>query len=219
MDISKLTHGAKLVLGASIAFLIVSIFNWQEIDIGIASAGVEHVARLGRSSPGLLAIAIIVWEALRLAEMKIEIGLTPAMVTAALAILLLIFTVLKVPAASPTFAPTFWAWLGLLLAILVAVGAWAEHEDARRVDLRDGLVDEGRGRQRRRSREGRDRQGLRRRAAAAAPLLRLLRLRPLPPRPRRAAAPAAPPRRRRAGRRRAAVPPPRASEPAVRQPA
>ena len=44
---------------------------------------------------GLLAIAIIVWEGLRLANMKIEIGLTPAMVTAALAILLLVFTVLK----------------------------------------------------------------------------------------------------------------------------
>ena len=49
MDISKLTHGAKLVLGASIAFLIVSIFNWQEIDFqGIASVECQHVARLGR---------------------------------------------------------------------------------------------------------------------------------------------------------------------------
>ena len=42
---------------------------------------------------GLLAIAIIVWEGLRLANMKIEIGLTPAMVTAALAILLLVLHV------------------------------------------------------------------------------------------------------------------------------
>ena len=42
MDISKLTHGTKLVLGASIAFLIVSIFKWQEIDFqGIASVGVN----------------------------------------------------------------------------------------------------------------------------------------------------------------------------------
>ena len=94
MDISKLTHGAKLVLGASIAFLIVSIFNWQEVDLGIASAGVSMWHGWGVLA-GLLAIAIIVWEGLRLAEMKIEIGLTPAMVTAALAILLLIFTVLK----------------------------------------------------------------------------------------------------------------------------
>jgi cation transport ATPase len=122
MDISKLTHGAKLVLGASIAFLIVSIFNWQEIDFqGIASAGVSMWHGWGVLA-GLLAIAIIVWEGLRLANMKIEIGLTPAMVTAALAILLLFFTVLKF-LVSNEFR-TFWAWLGLLLAIFVAVGAW-----------------------------------------------------------------------------------------------
>src|SRR5262245_34855308 len=71
---------------------------------------------------GLIAIAILVWEGLRLANMKIEIGLTPAMVTAALAILLVIFTVLKF-LVSNEFR-TFWAWLGLILAILVAVGAW-----------------------------------------------------------------------------------------------
>ena len=44
---------------------------------------------------GLLAIAIIVWEGLRLANMKIEIGLTPAMVTAALAVLLLVFAFIR----------------------------------------------------------------------------------------------------------------------------
>ena len=122
MDISKLTHGAKLVLGATILFLIVSIFNWQEVDVaGFASVGVSMWHGWGVLA-GLLAIAIIVWEGLRLANMKIEIGLTPAMVTAALAILLLVFTVLKF-LISNEFR-TFWAWLGLLLAILVAVGAW-----------------------------------------------------------------------------------------------
>ena len=55
--------------------------------------------------------------------MKIEIGLTPAMVTAALAILLARLHGVEVPASSNEFR-TFWAWLGLLLAILVAVGAW-----------------------------------------------------------------------------------------------
>ncbi len=122
MDISKLTHGAKLVLGASIAFLIVSIFNWQEIDFhGIASAGVSMWHGWGVLA-GLLAIAIIVWEGLRLANMKIEIGLTPAMVTAGLAILLLFFTLLKF-FVSNEFR-TFWAWLGLLLAIFIAIGAY-----------------------------------------------------------------------------------------------
>ena len=122
MDISKLTHGIKLVLGATIAFLIVSIFNWQEIDFqGIASAGVSMWHGWGVLA-GLLALVIIVWEGLRLANVKLEIGMTPAMVTTALAILLLLFTVLKF-LVSNEFR-TFWAWLGLLLAILIAVGAF-----------------------------------------------------------------------------------------------
>lgn len=121
MDISKLTHGAKLVLGGTILFLIVSIFNWQAVDTVVGSIGVNMWHGWGVLA-GLIAIAIIVWEGLRLANMKIEIGLTPAMVTAALAILLLVFTVLKF-LVSNEFR-TFWAWLGLLLAILVAVGAW-----------------------------------------------------------------------------------------------
>ena len=75
MDISKLTHGIKLVLGASIAFLIVSIFNWQEIDFGIGSAGVSMWHGWGVLA-GLLAIVIVVWEAIPLANVKLEIGLT-----------------------------------------------------------------------------------------------------------------------------------------------
>jgi hypothetical protein len=71
---------------------------------------------------GLIAIAILVWEGLRLANLKVEIGLTPAMVTAALAILLVLATILKFLVDNE--ARTFWAWLGLLLAIAVAVGAW-----------------------------------------------------------------------------------------------
>jgi len=121
MDISKLTHGAKLVLGATVAFLIVSVFHWQEVNILGISAGVTMWHGFGVLA-GLLAITIIVWEALRLANLKIEIGLTPAMVTAALAILMLVFTVLKFLVDNE--ARTFWAWLGLLLAVGVCVGAW-----------------------------------------------------------------------------------------------
>jgi hypothetical protein len=70
MDISKLSHGAKLVLAASIAFLVVSIFNWQEVEFaGIASAGVSMWHGWGVLA-GLLAIAIVVWEGLRLANMR-----------------------------------------------------------------------------------------------------------------------------------------------------
>jgi hypothetical protein len=127
MDMSKLTHGAKLVLGTTVAYLIVSFFNWFEISgIGVTSgwSGIGFLA-------GLLAIAIIVWEALRLANMKIEVGLTPAMVTAALAVLLLLFALIRFISkpgsgvVEDAVDRTIWAWIGIILAILVVVAAWA----------------------------------------------------------------------------------------------
>jgi hypothetical protein len=121
MDISKLSHGAKLVLGGTVAFLIVSFFNWQEIDIaGLGSAGVTMWHGLGVIA-GLLAIALIVWEALRLVNIEIALPVGPAMTSAFLGILLAVFTVLKF-LVDGEFR-TFWAWLGLALSIAVAVGA------------------------------------------------------------------------------------------------
>src|SRR4051794_6490721 len=88
MDISKLSHGAKVVLGGTIVFLILSFFNWfhytgpgsdQFGDVGISMwHGIGWLA-------GLLAIALVVWQAIRLANIELEFGVTPSMVTAALA--------------------------------------------------------------------------------------------------------------------------------------
>jgi hypothetical protein len=120
--LSELSHGAKIVLGAAIAFLIVSFFNWQEVDLGpIGDAGVSMWNGVGWIA-GLLAIALIVWQAIRLANIELEIGVGPAMVTTALAVLLVIFTFIKFITDSEF--RTFWAWLGLLLSIVIAVGAW-----------------------------------------------------------------------------------------------
>ncbi len=127
----ELTTGAKLVLGATVAFLIVSFFEWFEVsgDLGEAveafagDNGVSMWNGVGYIA-GLLAIALIVWQALRLANIELELGITPAMITAALAALLLIFTFIRWIDAPSAFDRTIWAWLGLALAILIAVGAW-----------------------------------------------------------------------------------------------
>lgn len=121
MDISKLSHGAKLIVAGTIVFLIVSIFNWQEVDLGIASAGRSMWHGWGVLA-GLLAIALLVWEAIRLANINVALPVTPAMTSAALAVLLVIFTVIKFLADNEF--RTFWAWLGLVLAIAIVVGAW-----------------------------------------------------------------------------------------------
>jgi hypothetical protein len=126
--LNELSHGAKIVLGSAIAFLIVSFFNWQEVDLGpLGEVGVSMWDGIGWIA-GLLAIALIVWQAVRLANINVEIGVTPAMVTAALALLLLVFTFIKFLVDNE--ARTFWAWLGLALAIVVAVGAWMNMQAA-----------------------------------------------------------------------------------------
>jgi hypothetical protein len=128
--LSELTTGAKIVLGAAIAFLIVSFFNWYTVDLGpLGEAGESMWHGVGVIA-GLTAIALIVWQAIRLANLQLEIGIGPAMVTAALAVLLLIFTFIRFiskpggDVASSVVDRSIWAWLGLLLAILIAVGAW-----------------------------------------------------------------------------------------------
>lgn len=120
--LAELTHGAKVVLGAAILFLILSFFNWQEVDLGpFGDAGVSMWNGVGWIA-GLLAIAIIAWQAVRLANINFEVGVGPAMVTAFLAILLLLFTVIKFFADGDY--RTWAAWVGLILAIVVCVGAW-----------------------------------------------------------------------------------------------
>ena len=141
-----LTTGAKLVLGATVLFLIVSFFTWFEstarrtrrgvgVDLGFSMwNGIGWIA-------GLLAIALIVWQALRLANLELEVGVTPAMITAALAVLMLIFTFIRWidKPGGDLVDRTFWAWLGLALAIIVVVGAWMNMQAAGEglADVRD----------------------------------------------------------------------------------
>jgi len=77
---------------------------------------------------GLLAIGLLVWEVIRLANINVAMPVTPAMTSAALAVLLAIFTVIKFLADNEF--RTFWSWLGLILAIAIVVGAWLNMQAA-----------------------------------------------------------------------------------------
>ena len=148
MDISNFKHASKVLLGVTALFLIVSFFNWFQVnDIGFAS--MWH--GLG-SSQALLAIALLVWEGLRFANIDVAVPVGPAMVSAFLAILTLVFTFIRwidtpgysVPGVIDV-GRTFWAWLGLLLAILMVVFAYANMKAAGHSigDMRDSVVAAG----------------------------------------------------------------------------
>lgn len=140
MDISKLSHGAKLVIAGTVVFLIISFFNWQEVKFaGIATAGVSMWHGWGVLA-GLLAIALLVWEGLRLANIEVALPVGPAMTSAFLAILLLITTILKFLVDNEF--RTWAAWLGLILAIAITVGAYMNMQAAGQSvgDIRDTLA-------------------------------------------------------------------------------
>ncbi|HZO49640.1 MAG TPA: hypothetical protein VFB26_05790 [Gaiellaceae bacterium] len=128
-----LSRGAQIVLGGAVLFLVFSFLNWFEIkrtDLGESMwHGIGVVA-------GLLVIALIVWQALRLANINVELGVTPSMITAALAVLLLLFTFIRFidkpggGLADSIIERTVWAWLGLILAIAIVVGAWLDMQAA-----------------------------------------------------------------------------------------
>ena len=131
--LAELSHGAKVVLGAAIAFLLFSFFNWFHYT----GPGADQINALGGDTgitmwhgvgwiAGLTAIALIVWQAIRLANIDLEIGVTPSMVTAALSVLLVIFAVIRFidKPGGDFVGRTFWAWLCLVLAIVIVVGAW-----------------------------------------------------------------------------------------------
>lgn len=119
--LAELNHGAKVVLGSAIAFLIFSFFDWQQVEFAGVSAGRSMWAGVGWIA-GLLAIALIVWQAIRLANFNLEIGVGPAMVTTFLAVLLFVFTLIKFLADGE--ARNWPAWIGLILAIVIVAGAW-----------------------------------------------------------------------------------------------
>ena len=127
MDLSKLTLGSKVVAGAGILLLIDSFLHWQEVNFGPISAGVTMWHGWGVLI-GLTLLAILAWEAAQLADMKIAVGpLSPSMVTLLLSALLVLFTLIKV--LSNDYVAS-WAWIGLVLSIVVAVGAWLNMQSA-----------------------------------------------------------------------------------------
>ena len=71
MDISKLSHGAKVVLVAGIVFLITSFFNWFEVSFSGFSGGESMWHGIGFLA-GLLLIALIVWQGIRLANIEFD---------------------------------------------------------------------------------------------------------------------------------------------------
>jgi len=123
----KLSRDVQIVLGGAVLYVIISFFDWQSASGGVGvysySVGFNEWHSFAGIITGLVALAIVGWELARVFDVKVPIGsLTPGLVSAGLAALLLVLTVLIFLDWSDYRAwPEF---LGLILAIVIAFFAF-----------------------------------------------------------------------------------------------
>ena len=125
----KLSREVQVVLGGSLLYLIFSFFDWQQVGAFGITVGASEWHGVGVVS-GLVVIVLLVWETARLMGIKVELGsMTPGLVSVALALVLLLFTIITF--LSHSTARHWPAWIGLILSVVVAAAALkrAKRED------------------------------------------------------------------------------------------
>ena len=129
---NALGRGTQIMLISSVLLLIISFFNWQEVEfdlgpLGEGSAGVSAWDDLGGILMGILTIVLIARIVAQLAAVNLPIPVSYAMTSAVLAFLIFILALVK----NLTDDYSTWAsYVGVVLAALIAVGAWLEIQAA-----------------------------------------------------------------------------------------
>jgi hypothetical protein len=120
--LSKLSREAQVVLGGLVLFVIISFLDWQSVSIGPISYGDSLWHGFG-VVVALVAIVFLLWEIGRLLNYNIELGdFTPGMISAVLALVLLVFTVIIFLDWSDFRS---WPeWVGLILAVVIGVASF-----------------------------------------------------------------------------------------------
>jgi hypothetical protein len=131
-QLKAMSRSSHLIAWSGLLLFIFLFFDWQQVCVNFAGQS----ACGGRSGwhgwgvlVGILTIALLAWEAMQIFGVKIELPFKAAMLTAGLAAGVLLFTVIKFLVDNE--ARHWPAWLGLVLAILIAVGGylrWAGDE-------------------------------------------------------------------------------------------
>ena len=124
---NALGRGLQLMLVAGVLLLIDTFLHWQSVDIGPFTVGQTAWHGFGGVLLGLLTIVLVAWLFVRLAAVDIEIPVSASLISAFLAFLILIIAVLKVLVDNYSAWPSY---VGILLAVLIAVGAWMQVQSA-----------------------------------------------------------------------------------------
>lgn len=135
---NALGRGAQLMLIGGVLLFIDLFLPWQDFDVGglADELGVDATFSGWRGIGfvlGLLTIVLLAWLIVRLASVNIPLPVSTAMSGAVLGTLILIFAIIKLITILGD-EPTIWAWIGVALAVVVAVGAFMTVQEAGGVD-------------------------------------------------------------------------------------
>ena len=124
-QMKNLSREAQVVLVCGVLYLIISFLDWQQVSFAFAGGG----GTVGLSEwhgigvvAGLLIIALLIWEIVRLFEVNTPTGnVTEGHISIALAVALALFTLIAF--FNKSTARHWPAWVGLILAIVIVVAA------------------------------------------------------------------------------------------------
>lgn len=119
--VKKLSIELQVVLGCAVLYLIFSFLDWQQVSLFGHAYGLSEWHGVGVVA-GLLVIALLVWEVVRLFGPEVKLGtLSEGHVSVGLALLLAVFTLITF--LSHSTARHWPAWIGLILSLVIAVAA------------------------------------------------------------------------------------------------
>jgi hypothetical protein len=124
-QLKALSRSSQLLLGAGLLLFIFLFFDWQQVCVsggGFSACGGQSGWHGWGVAVGLFVIALLLWEVVQLVGVKIELPITAAMLSAALAAGVLLFTVIKFLVDNE--ARHWPSWVGLILAIVIGFGGF-----------------------------------------------------------------------------------------------
>ena len=122
--VKNMSRSSHLIGWGGLLLFIFLFFDWQQVCVSFGG----HSACGGRSGwagwgvlIGILTIALVAWEAVQIFGVKINLPFEGKLATVIVAGAILLFTVIKVLTINYRHWP---AWIGLILAIVIAGGAY-----------------------------------------------------------------------------------------------
>jgi len=134
---NALGRGLQLMLVAGVLLLIDTFLHWQSVTIGSFEFGRNAWHGVGGVLLGLLVIVLVAWLVVQLAAVDIQMPVSATLIAAFLGFLIFIIALLKNLVDDYS---SFWSYVGVVLAALIAVGAWMQVQATGGVDsLKSGI--------------------------------------------------------------------------------